>query len=161
MLNGMVETFARRNLSQVSKLDRWYKQWADVKGPDCLQCQELGQLISQEIDAVKTGQYVQFDPDTLRPPSSPQSGCVSEIHRASTILQEMRALLQAFVIAELDQHDRQKLSVDGNGFNVVDIKIEQVIVRLEDKTSAWNPFDTFKFAVKWAQVTSCCIFRHQ
>jgi len=75
------------------------------------QCQELGQLISQEIDAVKTGQYVQFDPDTLRPPSSPQSGCVSEIHRASTILQEMRALLQAFVIAELDQHDRQKLSV--------------------------------------------------
>ena len=40
------------------KIDDLFRKWADVKGSDCEECQQLGLLFTRAIDAAKSGEKV-------------------------------------------------------------------------------------------------------
>ena len=48
-------TFFANFESDVGKIDRYYKYWAELKGVSSSECQHLGELFAKSVDASKTG----------------------------------------------------------------------------------------------------------
>jgi uncharacterized membrane protein YgcG len=66
---AMLQYIAEQNRSLMGKIDSYFKQWADLYGAGCEQCERLGQLFARAMDATKSGEQVSI-PASLVPPRS-------------------------------------------------------------------------------------------
>ncbi len=67
--DNMIVYFAKQNMQSnvMGKIDKLFTYWADLKGVNCTECEQLGMLFSRSVDAAKTGDPVCI-PRHLQPP---------------------------------------------------------------------------------------------
>ncbi|KAI6654778.1 Regulator of nonsense transcripts 1 [Oopsacas minuta] len=62
----MIDYFSGQK-NMMGKINDYYEYWADIEGPGCFQCEQLGAWFSRSVDSSKTGDIVRI-PRHLIPP---------------------------------------------------------------------------------------------
>ena len=62
----MIDYFSGQK-NMMGKINTYYEYWADIDGPGCFQCEQLGAWFSRSVDSSKTGDIVRI-PRHLIPP---------------------------------------------------------------------------------------------
>lgn len=65
----MISYFSKQNQqsTMMGKIDANFQWFANLKGVDCTECEELGKLFSQSVDQTKTGDVVKIPKHLQRP----------------------------------------------------------------------------------------------
>ena len=63
----MIRYFAKQNENKklTSRVNRYFNEWADLKGVTSYECESLGKLFSRVVDAGKTGEYIAIRRDLI------------------------------------------------------------------------------------------------
>lgn len=168
---ALIKYFAEQSVtsSVVSRIDSYYKSWADINGAGCEECERLGQLFARAIDASKSGEAVLL-PRSLRPPLQEGEGegegggegdpsniqqvdstvalfsqscemkCSARVWTSMiTIALERQALMQQQTIEEI---------VSG-AYSVNELSEEFVLSMLMDRNSRLSEYELFEFLCAW------------
>lgn len=122
-------------VNMMGLLNSHYLYWAETKGVQSTECQELGQLFSRSVDASKTGDRFVI-PKHLNPPKerSPPE-CAAIWNQMETVAAEFSEQFTNFVLEGAD--------------NVDNFSEDFITVILQSKTRKLPEFDLLNMLKKW------------
>ena len=137
----MIHYFAKQNETQklTSRVDRYFNQWADLKGVTSDECQNLGKLFSRAIDSGKTGEEVVISPG-LKPPNSSDESSVESQNRY--VWQKM--LKKA---AKHQDEFKENTIRNQNPQSATDVSLSFIEEIIGQEFSNITEFDKFTFAL--------------
>ena len=143
----MVEYFAQQNEQSrtMSKIDAYYKYWADKKGIRCKECAELGMHFAYSVDSAKTGVKVCI-PQHLIPPKVDAQEQSGELRPVWTRMEQA---------AMNEKHKlRDRVAHDGIPGAVTE---DFVWGLLRDEELNMSEFRLFGFVKQWCYSQQCSL----
>ena len=68
----MIDYFSGQK-NMMGKINDYFQYWADIKGPGCYECEQLGAWFSRSVDSSKTGDVVRIPHYLIPPRPEPES----------------------------------------------------------------------------------------
>ena len=140
-MDKMISYFSGQNLAMKTTgfLANLYENWADVKGPESIECQRIGQLFGRAIDATKTGEVLKIPESLTKVPASENKSFVWQKMEA-----ESKNLKSKFLEDSVkEKRGSAKLFAD-------DITEEFIAKMVEEQFTNVTEFQKFEFVWRYA-----------
>ena len=129
----MIDYFANYK-SNMGQIDSFYKLWAEGKGVDSFECQELGKLFARSVDAAKTGDITKVPPNLNPSQISPQ--------QYKSVWKKMETMAE-----EKQKEMRQKVVT--NLTDCSEVSEDFVWSTVSDKELSMSEYQYFQFVQHW------------
>ena len=147
----MIDYFAQQNgqSSAMSKIDTYFKYWAEMKGVECKECVELGKLFSHSVDSAKTGTVVSIPRHLQRPSSAVRENKDSASSYATVCHLPVWKKME-HIAKEKKQELSEKVAISNLATDTTPAVSEEFIWSLvQDEKTNLSEFELFCFVRRW------------
>ena len=143
----LIDHFSQqRQSNMMGKIDSLYSFWAETKGVESIECQQLGLLFSHSVDSAKTGTRVQIPKHLQKPkPSSCLHSVRSSVDEA--VPEHVWKIMQKLA---KDKKTEISCKIVASCFKVGFDEVEDFVYGLiEDKQLNMSEYKLFQFVERW------------
>ena len=141
----MIDYFSgQRNM--MGKINDYFQYWADIKGPGCYECEQLGAWFSRSVDSSKTGDIVRIPFNLIPPKPEPENPSREAPDRVWVEMQRIAVECNKRLSAEAVE------CVMGEGQSASFIAEDFIRNLLEDTNRGISEYKLFCLLYKWCDV---------
>ena len=141
----MIDYFSGQK-NMMGKINDYFQYWADIKGPGCYQCEQLGAWFSRSVDSSKTGDIVRIPYHLIPPRPEPENPSRDAPERVWLKMQKIAAECNKRLTEEAVEY------ATGEDQSASFIAEEFIRNLLEDTNRGISEYKLFCLVYKWCDV---------